>query len=76
MESNELDQFELLEQKVEAILSVVNSLREKNAVLERRVKEGENKLQSIEMEMNERIAEREAVKERVAALLKRIEEYA
>jgi len=76
MESNELDQFELLEQRIEALISLVNSLREQNAVLERRAQEGEEKLQSLEMEMKDRIGEREAVRERIAALLRRIEEYA
>jgi len=76
MESNELDQFELLEQRIEALISLVNSLREQNAVLERRAQEGEEKLQSLEMEMKDHIGEREAVRERIAALLRRIEEYA
>jgi len=76
MESNELDQFELLEQRIEALISLVNSLREQNAVLERRVQEGGEKLQSLEMEMKDRIGEREAVRERIAVLLRRIEEYA
>jgi FtsZ-binding cell division protein ZapB len=75
MGSDELDQFELLEQRVEALISLVSSLREQNAALEKRVREGEERLQSLEREMNGCIGEREAVRERIAALLRRIEDY-
>jgi FtsZ-binding cell division protein ZapB len=76
MGSDELDQFELLEQRVESLISLVSSLKEENAALERQVQEAGEKLRSLEKEMEGLRADREAVRERIAALLRRIEELA
>jgi uncharacterized protein involved in exopolysaccharide biosynthesis len=73
MGSNELEQFELLEQKVGSLISVVSSLKEENASLQRQVQEGGEELRSREQEIEGLRAEREAVRERIAALLRRIE---
>ena len=71
---HEIDQFVLLEQRVEALISLVSSLKEENAALERRVQEEGERLRSLEKEMESLRAEREAVRERIATLLGRIEE--
>ena len=76
MGSDELDQFELLEQGVESLISTVSSLKEENAALERRVQEGGEELRSLAQDMEGLRADREAVRERIAALLRRIEELA
>jgi uncharacterized coiled-coil DUF342 family protein len=75
MGSDELDQFDLLEQRVESLISLASSLREQNAALEKRVREAEERLQSLEREMKGCIGEREAVRERITGLLRKIEEY-
>jgi len=71
---HEIDQFELLEQRVEALISLVSSLKEENAASERRVQEEGEQLRSLEKELESLRAEREAARERIAALLSRIEE--
>lgn len=76
METDELDQFELLEQRVEALISLVNSLKEENAALERLVQEGGEELRSLKKEKEGLMAGREAVQERIARLLRKIEECA
>jgi len=76
MGSDELDQFELLEQGVASLISRVDSLREENAALETRVQEGREKLRSLAEDVDGLRANREAVRERIAALLRRIEEIA
>jgi len=73
---DELDQFERLEQRVESLISLVSALREENAALERRVQEDGERLRSFEKEMEGLRTEREAVRERIVALLKRVEECA
>jgi len=74
MGSDDFDQFELLEQKVEMLISLVSSLKEENAALARQLREGEEKLKMLEKDMGSLMADREAVRERTAALLRRIEE--
>jgi FtsZ-binding cell division protein ZapB len=76
MGSDELDQFELLEQGVESLISMASSLKEENAALERGVQEGREKLRSLAHDMEGLRADREAVRERIAVLLRRIEEFA
>ena len=76
MGSDELDQFELLEQRVESLISLVSSLKQENAALERRAQEGGEGLRSLEKEMEGLRADRGAIRERIAALLRRIEECA
>jgi FtsZ-binding cell division protein ZapB len=76
MGSDELDQFELLEQKVEALISLVISLKKQNAALERQAQEGGERLRLFEKEMEVLRADRETVRERIAALLRRVEECA
>ena len=73
---DELDQFELLEKKVGSLISLVSSLKEENTSLERRVQEAGEELRSLAQEMEGLKADREAVRERVAGLLRRIEELA
>jgi FtsZ-binding cell division protein ZapB len=74
MGSDELDQFERLEQRVESLISLVIALREENATLERRAQDDWERLRSLEKEMEVLRTEREVVRERIAALLRRVEE--
>jgi FtsZ-binding cell division protein ZapB len=74
MGSDELDQFERLEQRVESLISLVIALREENATLERRAQDDGERLRSLEKEMEVLRTEREVVRERIAALLRRVEE--
>lgn len=74
MGADDLDQFELLEQKVEALISVVSSLKQENASLARQVAEGAEELRLVKKEVEGLRADRDAVRERIAALLRRIEE--
>jgi FtsZ-binding cell division protein ZapB len=76
MGSDELDQFDLLEQGVASLISLVRSLKEENAALESRMQEGGEKLRSLAQDIEGMRADREAVRKRIAALLRRIEELA
>jgi len=71
---DELDQFELLEDRVESLISLVSSLKQENVSLDRQAKEGEEKVRSLEKEIEGLRADRDAVRERIAALVKRIGE--
>ncbi|MEA3359703.1 MAG: hypothetical protein U9R17_09910, partial [Thermodesulfobacteriota bacterium] len=47
----ELDQFDLLEKKIDAIISLVISLKEDKLELERKIKTQEEKMESIVNDM-------------------------
>ncbi|MFW6146972.1 MAG: cell division protein ZapB [Thermodesulfobacteriota bacterium] len=72
---DELDQFDLLEERVDSLISLVNSLKQENASLDKQVREGGAKLRALENEIEGLRADRDAVRERIAALLKRIGEF-
>jgi FtsZ-binding cell division protein ZapB len=76
MGSDELDQFERLEQRVESLISLVIALREENATLGRQVQDDGERVRSLEKEMEVLRTERETVRERITALLRKVEECA
>jgi FtsZ-binding cell division protein ZapB len=70
----EIEQFELLEQKVETLISALGSLNEKKMMLERTVRTQEEELGTLRGELDALRADRDAVQERIANLLEKITE--
>ena len=70
----EIEQFELLEQKVESLISAVSSLNEQKMVLERKVRTQQEELGSARNEIDSLRADRDVVQKRIASLLEKITE--
>jgi len=75
MELDELNQFGLLEQKVEFIISLVSSLKEEKVNMEKNLRSQEEKIDSLTREIEVLKADRDLVRKRIATLLERIEEF-
>lgn len=71
----ELDQFDLLEKKIDAIISLVISLKEDKLELERKIKTQEEKMESIVNDMKAFRKKRELAQNRVARLLEKMDKF-
>ena len=72
MGPEEIEQFDLLEQKIESLISVVGTLTEQRIALERKVKGQQAELDSVRNEIEMLKADRELVQKRIANLLDKI----
>jgi FtsZ-binding cell division protein ZapB len=70
----EIEQFELLEQRVEALISALGSLNEKKMMLERAARTHEEELGTLRSEIDTLRADRDVVQKRIASLLEKIAE--
>jgi septal ring factor EnvC (AmiA/AmiB activator) len=70
----DIEQFDLLEQKIESLISVVGTLTEQRIALERRVKGQQAELDSVRNEIETLKTDRELVQKRIADLLDKIAE--
>ena len=70
----EIEQFDLLERKVESLISAVGTLTEQRVALERKVKGQQAELDSLRNEIETLRTDRELVQKRIANLLDRIAE--
>jgi septal ring factor EnvC (AmiA/AmiB activator) len=70
----DIEQFDLLEQKIESLISVVGTLTEQKIALERRVKGQQAELDSVRNEIETLKTDRELVQKRIADLLDKIAE--
>jgi len=70
----EIEQFELLEQKVETLISALGSLNEQKMMLERKARTQEEELGTLRGEIDTMRAERDTVQKRIASLLEKITE--
>jgi uncharacterized coiled-coil DUF342 family protein len=68
----EIEQFKLLEQKVETLISALGSLNEQKMMLERKTRTQEEVLGTLRSEIDTLRADRDAVQERIANLLEKI----
>ena len=66
------DLFNTLEQKLELVLSKVNTLQEANAALQKTLGEREQALKEAEATLTRVSQEREAVRERIDKILNRL----
>jgi len=72
---DELEQFGLLEQKIESLISLASSLKEEKINLEKKVQSQEERIDSLTNEIAMLGADRELVRKRIVALLEKIEEF-
>lgn len=70
----EIEQFELLEQRVETLISALGSLNEKKMMLERTARTQEEELGTLRSEIDTLRADRDVVQKRIASLLEKIAE--
>ena len=68
----EIEEFEVLEQKVESLISAVGSLNEQKMGLERKVRTQQEDLGTLRREIDTLKADRAVVQKRIASLLERI----
>jgi FtsZ-binding cell division protein ZapB len=74
MELKEIEQFELLEQKVESLISAVSSLNEQKMMLERKVRNHQEELGTLRSQIDTLRTDRDVVQKRIASLLEKITE--
>ena len=72
---DELEQFGLLEQKIESLISLARSLKQEKINLEKKVQGQEEKIDSLTDEMEMLKADRELVRKRIVTLLEKIGEF-
>ena len=72
---NELEQFGLLEEKIESLISIVSSFKEEKIDLEKNVQSQEKKIGLLTDEIETLKADRGLMRKRVATLLEKIEEF-
>jgi uncharacterized coiled-coil DUF342 family protein len=70
----EIEQFELLEQKVESLISALGSLNEQKMMLERKARTQQEELGTLRSEIDTLRADRDMVHKRIASLLEKIAE--
>ena len=70
----EIEQFGLLEQKVESLISAVSSLKEQKMVLEQKARTQQEDLGTLKREIDTLRADRDVVQKRIASLLEKITE--
>ena len=73
-ELNEIDQFELLEEKVNSLILLIADLKKENGSLSEKVGEQEYKVNELTEEIKLLKANREKAKKRVLSLLEKIEQ--
>ncbi len=72
---DEFEQFGLLEQKIESLISLASSLKEEKINLEKKAQAQEEKIGSLTNEIETLKADRDLVRKRIVTLLEKIEEF-
>jgi septal ring factor EnvC (AmiA/AmiB activator) len=72
---DELNQFGLLEEKIESLISLVGSLNEEKTSLERNMHGQEKKVSSLTKEIETLEIDRDVIRKRIATLLEKINEF-
>jgi FtsZ-binding cell division protein ZapB len=72
---DELNQFSLLEQRVESIISLASSLKEEKVNLEGKLQGQEEKIGSLIDEIEMLKTDKDLIRKRIVSLLEKIEEY-
>jgi len=70
----EIEQFDLLEQKIESLISVIGTLTDQKTTLERKGKGQQTELDALRNEIETLRTDRELIQKRIASLLDRITE--
>ncbi len=72
---DELNQFSLLEQRIESIISLASSLKEEKVNLEGKLQGQEEKIDSLIDEIEMLKTDKDLIRKRIVSLLEKIEEY-
>ncbi len=72
---DELNQFGLLEQRIESIISLASSLKEGKVNLEDKLQSQEEKIDSLIDEIEMLKTDKDLIRKRIVSLLEKIEEY-
>ncbi|UCB50932.1 MAG: cell division protein ZapB [Deltaproteobacteria bacterium] len=72
--AEDMDQFQLLEEKIDSLIQYIASLKKENESLAEKLHIQEGKLTDIAQEMEQLRAARGKVKQRVVTLLEKIEQ--
>jgi len=72
---DESEQFALLEQKIESLISLANSLKEEKINLEKKIQGQGEKIDSLTNQIEILRADRGLVRKRIATLLEKIEAF-
>jgi len=72
---DELEQFGLLEQKIESLISLASSLKEEKINLEEKAQGQEEKIDSLTNEIEMLKSDRDLVRKRIVTLLEKIKEF-
>ena len=75
MELDDLEQFSILEQKVESLISLASSLKEEKIDLEKKVQDQGERISLIANDIDTLKADKGLVKKRIVALLEKIEKF-
>jgi uncharacterized coiled-coil DUF342 family protein len=70
----EFEQFQLLEQKIDSLLELVNTLKKEKAALAEQTQIQEEKLKDLSEQVSALKAGRDKARQRVVSLLERIEQ--
>lgn len=70
----EIDQFQLLEQKIDSLIEVVKALKQEKAALAEKVQIQEEKLADLSEQLESLRAARDNARQRIVSLLEKIEQ--
>lgn len=70
----EIDQFQLLEQKIDSLIEVVKALKQEKAALAEKVQIQEEKLADLSEQLDSLRAARDNARQRIVSLLEKIEQ--
>jgi len=73
---DDLDQFELLEQKIDILIERIGTLKRDNESLSEKVRTQEEKLTELNQNLQTLKSGRDQAKQRIVSLLERIEQVA
>ena len=75
MRLDELNQFDILEEKIESLISLVSSLNEEKDNFARNMYGQEKRLGSLTKEIKTLEIDRDVIRKRIATLLEKINEF-
>jgi uncharacterized coiled-coil DUF342 family protein len=70
----EIDQFQLLEQKIDSLIEVVKALKQEKAALAEKLQIQEEKLADLSEQLESLRAARDNARQRIVSLLEKIEQ--
>ncbi len=70
-----LNKLDILEQKIKKLLELVEGLKQERLDLEVRLKEREGEIAGLKSDMENLLAERDRIKEKITHLIKSVEDF-